>query len=124
ASRASRLRSWARVSASALLAARHRRSRMTRSLLLSPALLASLLALGACRQPPSSGAKEASAKKSGPTTAELTQRVHGLEAEVAALRSRLGADAPVRELLPAINTHEHLLEVRHLDRYLPAARAL
>lgn len=97
---------------------------MTRSLLLSPALLASLLALGACRQPPSSGAKEASAKKSGPTTAELTQRVHGLEAEVAALRSRLGADAPVRELLPAINTHEHLLEVRHLDRYLPAARAL
>src|SRR5690606_24516183 len=55
---------------------------------------------------------------------ELQAKVHGLEAEVVALRSRLPVDVPARELLPAINTHEHLLAERHLERYLPAARAL
>ena len=99
---------------------------MTRSSLLVPCLLASLLALGACREAPSSSTKEGSARQQqkGPTPEELQRRVHGLEAEVAALRTRLGADAPARGLLPAINTHEHLLKERHLERYLPAARAL
>lgn len=99
---------------------------MTRSLLLVPALLASLLAVSACREPPASSGKKASAQRSsdGPSREELMTRMHGLEAEVAALRSRLGPDAPVRALLPAVNTHEHLYKVSHLERYLPAARAL
>lgn len=92
-------------------------------LVLVPALLA-----GACREPPVTGTKAKSEKsvkaKKGLSKAELKAKVHGLEAEVAALRSRLPVDAPARNLLPAINTHEHLLAESHLERYLPAARAL
>ncbi len=89
------------------------------------ALLLPLMLAGACREAPAGTAKgSAKAQSKGPSKAELQKKAYGLEAEVVALRSRLSADAPVRNLLPAINTHEHLLKERHLERYLPAARAL
>lgn len=98
---------------------------MSKRALASVLVLVPVLLAGACRQPPSpSSSSDNKSASKGPSKADLQAEVHALEAEVVALRSRLSPDVPVRNLLPAVNTHEHLLFERHLAGYLPAARAL
>ena len=58
-----------------------------------------------------------------PVVAPDTERlVHGLEAEVAALRRELATGRRDDRYTGLINAHEHLYKVADLKRYLPAAR--
>ncbi len=52
---------------------------------------------------------------------ETDRVVRALEAEVAALKRQI-AEGKASERTGLINAHEHMYELRHLERYLPAAR--
>ena len=109
-----------------------------RPLVLSLTLLACLplLATAACRAPAGeTGGKDKKAKADKPDEdtddpkvkpppprrIEDERVVRALEAEVAGLKRQL-ADGKASERTNLINAHEHLYELKHLERYLPAAR--
>lgn len=87
---------------------------LTRSL---PAALLLVVAATGCRQAPAPDQGEKA------PSVEVQRKIKALETQVAVLQRQLGPAHKRPEMLPAINVHEHLLYQRHLDSYLPAARA-
>lgn len=75
-------------------------------------------------EPGEEEAEGAPAELSKPKPVEQTARIRALEAEVAALKRQLaeGSRPDPYANLGIVNAHEHLYAVRHLDRYLQAAR--
>lgn len=61
------------------------------------------------------------AKPPPPRPIEHERVVRALEGEVAALKRQL-AEGKASSRVGLINAHEHLYEIKHLERYLPAAR--
>jgi predicted TIM-barrel fold metal-dependent hydrolase len=85
------------------------------------AVIATVATMG-CRQPP---AGTSSGGSSGKMSMQTRTQIASLEAELAATKKQLRdqAGGPVG-MLPAINTHEHLLYERHAPSYLEAAKRL
>src|SRR5690606_22689276 len=64
-------------------------------------------------------------KKKAPPTRPIEQErlVRALEAEVAELKHTIASGQKPSTFPGLINAHEHLRELKDLERYLPAARA-
>ncbi len=90
--------------------------------LLAAALFLLVVAAG-CRAPPATEPAKKDAKKSAAPSLETQRKLKALETQLAVAEAQLDPLQKREALLPAVNVHEHLLYKRHLENYLPAARA-
>lgn len=101
---------------------------------LTSAVTATLTGVAACQPPPAEDGGKQKAKDADDDAAEKKRKIppprpiederviRALEAEVAALKREIEVGKPAQDYPGLINAHEHLYNLKDLEKYLPAAR--